>query len=88
MFCILQGRVIDWSENNAEKTKFWELVEHDAQFLPFMEEKWLRLYGKRKICLFLCCPSLWPTTGDLEERNKHNEALPWFFTALTCKLRE
>ena len=43
MFCILQGSVIDWSENNAEKTKFWELVEHDAQFLPFMEEKWLRL---------------------------------------------
>ena len=58
MFCILWGSdVSNWSENIAE-TKFWELVEHAAQFLKGHGAPICETQALFKICLFLCCPSL------------------------------
>ena len=69
MFCILWGSGSNWTENIAETTEAWELVEHAAQFhgAPICET-----WALFKICLFLCCPSL---RWELKERNKHNETL-------------
>ena len=82
MFCILWGSdVSNWSENIAE-TKFWELVEHAAQFLKGHGAPICETQALFKICLFLCCPSLWPIAGDLEERNKQWNAAFFSLTAV------
>merc|ERR1711934_1235924 len=50
MFCILWGSGSNWTENIAETTEAWELVEHAAQFhgAPICET-----WALFKICLFL-----------------------------------